>query len=78
MNSCSATLALFVMNYKAKLRVNKIRIKFHENLGNATLKIQKYEGVSKSFRTEATTKYTLTFGITRREATEGVMARKTQ
>jgi hypothetical protein len=26
---------------------------------------EKYEGVSKSFRTELITKYTLTFGITR-------------
>jgi hypothetical protein len=30
-----------------------------------------YEGVSKSFRTESMTKYTLTFGITRWEATQG-------
>jgi hypothetical protein len=36
----------------------------------------KYEGVSKSFRTESITKYTLTFGITRWEATERVMAAK--
>jgi hypothetical protein len=35
-----------------------------------------YDGVSKSFRTESTTKYTLTFGITRREAKQRVMAAK--
>jgi hypothetical protein len=35
-----------------------------------------YEGVSKSFRTELITKYTLTFGITRWEATQRVMAAK--
>jgi len=33
-----------------------------------------YEGLSKSFRTESSTKYTLTFGITRWEATQRVMA----
>jgi hypothetical protein len=36
----------------------------------------KYEGISKSFRTESITKYTLTFGITRWEATQRVMAAK--
>jgi hypothetical protein len=35
-----------------------------------------YEHVSKSFRTESITKYTLTFGITRWEATQKVMAPK--
>jgi hypothetical protein len=35
-----------------------------------------YEGVSKSFRTESITKYALTFGITRWEATQRVMAAK--
>jgi len=35
-----------------------------------------YEGVSKSFRTESTTKYTLNFGITRCEAIQRVMAAK--
>jgi hypothetical protein len=35
-----------------------------------------HEGVSKSFRTESITKYTLTFGITRWEATQRVMAAK--
>jgi hypothetical protein len=35
-----------------------------------------YEGVSKSFRTESITKYTLTFGITRLEATQRLMAAK--
>jgi len=33
-----------------------------------------YEGVTKSFRTESITKYRLTFGITRWEATKRVMA----
>jgi hypothetical protein len=37
---------------------------------------QKYVGVSKSFRTESITKYTLTFDITRWEATQRVMAAK--
>jgi hypothetical protein len=37
---------------------------------------QRYEGVSKSFRTESITKYTLTFGITRWEDTQTVMAAK--
>jgi hypothetical protein len=35
-----------------------------------------YEGVSKSFRTESITKYTLTFGITCWEAAQRVMAAK--
>jgi hypothetical protein len=35
-----------------------------------------YEGVSKSFRTESATKYTLTLGITHWEATQKVMAAK--
>jgi hypothetical protein len=35
-----------------------------------------YEGVSKSFRTESVTRYMLTFGITRCEATQRVMAAK--
>jgi hypothetical protein len=35
-----------------------------------------YVGVSKSFRTESVKKYTLTFGISRREATQRVMAAK--
>jgi hypothetical protein len=35
-----------------------------------------YEAVSKSFRAESITKYTLTFYITRREATRRVMAAK--
>jgi hypothetical protein len=34
------------------------------------------EGVSKSFRTQSITKYTFTFGITRSEATQKVMAAK--
>jgi hypothetical protein len=38
--------------------------------------LEEYEGVSKSFRTESITKYMLTFGITRWEATQGVMAAK--
>jgi hypothetical protein len=33
-------------------------------------------GVSKSFRTESITKYALTFGVTRSEATQRVMAAK--
>jgi hypothetical protein len=37
---------------------------------------RKYEGVSKSIRTESITKHTLTFGITRWEATQRVMAAK--
>jgi hypothetical protein len=36
----------------------------------------KYECVSKRFRTESITKYTLNFGITRREATQRVVAAK--
>jgi hypothetical protein len=36
----------------------------------------KGEGVSKSFRTESITKYALTFGTTRSEATQRVMAAK--
>jgi hypothetical protein len=39
-------------------------------------KCSNYEGVSKSFRTESITKYTLTFGITRWEATQRVMVAK--
>jgi hypothetical protein len=35
-----------------------------------------YEGISKSFRKESIKKYTLTFGITRSEATQRVMAAK--
>jgi hypothetical protein len=35
-----------------------------------------YENVSKSFRTDSITKYTLTFGITCWEATQRVMAAK--
>jgi hypothetical protein len=35
-----------------------------------------YKGVSKSFRTESIKKYTLTFGVTRWEATKKVMAAK--
>jgi hypothetical protein len=35
-----------------------------------------YEGVSRSFRTDSITKYTLTFDITRWEATQRVMAVK--
>jgi hypothetical protein len=35
-----------------------------------------YEGISKSFWTESIMKYTLTFGITRWEATQRVMAAK--
>jgi hypothetical protein len=35
-----------------------------------------YEGVSKSFRTEAITKYMLTFGTARSEATQRIMAAK--
>jgi hypothetical protein len=35
-----------------------------------------YEGVSKSFRTESILKYTITFDITRWEATQRVMAAK--
>jgi hypothetical protein len=35
-----------------------------------------YEGVTESFRTESITKYTLTFGTTRWEATQRVMAAK--
>jgi len=35
-----------------------------------------YEGVTKSFRTESTTKYTLTIVNTGREATQRVMAAK--
>jgi hypothetical protein len=35
-----------------------------------------YEGVPKSFRTESITKYTLTFGVTRREATQRVVVAK--
>jgi hypothetical protein len=37
-------------------------------------KVLLYDGVSKSFRTESVTKYTLTFGVTRREATQRVIA----
>jgi hypothetical protein len=37
-----------------------------------------YEGVSKSFRTESITKYTLTFGIARWEATQRVYGGKTR
>jgi hypothetical protein len=37
---------------------------------------REYEGVSKSFRTQSVNKYTLTFGITRWEATQKVMAAK--
>jgi hypothetical protein len=43
---------------------------FHRWLGGV------YEVVSKSFRTESITKYTLTFGITRWEATQRVMTAK--
>jgi hypothetical protein len=35
-----------------------------------------YEGVSKSYRTESITKYTLTFGISHWEAIERVMVAK--
>jgi hypothetical protein len=35
-----------------------------------------YDGISKSFRTESITKYMLTFGITRWEVTQRVMAVK--
>jgi len=35
-----------------------------------------YEGLSKSFRTESITKYTLTFGITRWKATKSVTPAK--
>jgi hypothetical protein len=37
---------------------------------------REYEGASKSFRTESITKYKLTFGIARSEATQRVMAAK--
>jgi hypothetical protein len=40
----------------------------------ATFRIVTYEGVSKRFRTESITKYTLTFVISRWEATQRVMA----
>jgi hypothetical protein len=40
------------------------------------LKTWTYEGISKRFRTESITKYTLTFGITSWEATQRVMAAK--
>jgi hypothetical protein len=36
----------------------------------------KHEDVSKSFRTESITKYTHTFGVTRREAIQRLMAAK--
>jgi hypothetical protein len=36
--------------------------------------VEVYEGVSKSFRTESRKKYKLTFGITRWEATQSIMA----
>jgi hypothetical protein len=38
--------------------------------------IKVYEGVTKSVRTESITKYTLTFAITRCEATQRIMATK--
>jgi hypothetical protein len=39
-------------------------------------KVSLYESVTKSFRTESVTKYTLTFRITRTEATQRAMAEK--
>jgi hypothetical protein len=38
--------------------------------------LELYDGVSKSFRTDSIKKYMLTFGITRSEATQKVMAAK--
>jgi len=35
-----------------------------------------YEGVSKSFRTKSITKYTHTYGVTRSETTQKIMAAK--
>jgi hypothetical protein len=42
----------------------------------AFLPLPWYEGVSRSFRTESMTKYTITFGVARWEATQRVMVAK--
>jgi hypothetical protein len=56
---------------------NRLSVVKHSK--NKTKNVQKcdsYESVSKSFRTESITKYMLTFGIARWEATQRVMAAK--